>query len=291
MRRLTELLLLPLILSHAASAATFPITSTFDKGQTEGWVAMDITGDSRDVLAIDAGGPGEDTPAEPAPSAGVLSFYDIDAGDWGFVNTDKFTGDLSAAFGGTLSFTQSWGTLTPGPDPTENFTANVVFGGLDATGKKISIVNFNPVILSRNDLHRFSKPINASGGWYWVDEFTPFAPMHDLTPATDAQIKQVLSHVTFLFILGEFFTGDDRGYLDNVTLTSSPILALAATRLTDGTVALQVTGAAGKDRVVIQASDDLITWTEIHSVVPTTNVIDVVDHDAPAHTQRFYRAR
>lgn len=287
MRKLTGFLLLPLLLCHAANAATFPVTSTFDNGQAGDWVQMNVTGDSLGLLAIDFAEPGEDTPPAPAPGAGLLSFYDMDNGDWGFVNTTKFAGNLSAAFGGNLSFTQSWGTRTGGTDPTENSAANVIIGGLDNAGNKTAIMYFNPVVLTRNDQHAFSKPLNSSGGWLWVDDFTPLS---DLTPATDAQIKQVLSKVTFLYILGEFYTGDDRGYLDNVTLTAPATLAMTAEHLTDGTVALQVTGAAGMDRVIIQASENLIDWTEIHRVVPTGNIINYVDRDAPNYLRRFYRA-
>jgi hypothetical protein len=288
-RKRSALLLLPL-LCHAASAATFPITSNFDDGQAADWVQMNVGGDPLELLAVDYAGPGEDTPPAPAPGAGLLSFYDMDPGDWGFVSTTRFAGDLSAAFGGSLSFTQRWGTRAPGPDPTENFTANVIFGGLDDDGDKIAIVNFNPTILARDDLHAFSKPLDTSGGWLWVDEFTAFGPPDDLTPATAAQIKQVLSKVTFLYILGEFFTGDDRGYLDNVALTAPAALALAAEHLADGTVALRISGVAGMDRVVIQASENLRDWTEIHHVVPTGNVVNYVDRDAPGCLQRFYRA-
>jgi hypothetical protein len=95
-----------------------------------------------------------------------------------------------------------------------------MFYGLDATGQKIAIVNYIPASLTRDEEHPFSQPLNTSGGWYWLDEYTPFVPSGDLTLATDEQIKQVLANVQSLYILGEFYTGSDRGYLDNVVLTA-----------------------------------------------------------------------
>ena len=219
-------LILSLLLGcTAANAAQFPISSTFDNGAPGDWVQMNINSLGMDaetdvLIDIPFEVPDLTTPPPPAPGEGLLSFYDMDNGDWGFVNSGKFAGDLSAAFGGTLSFTQRWGTLTPGGDLTENSAPNVMFYGLDATGQKIAIINFIPASLTRDEEHPFSQPLNTNGGWYWVDEFTPFVPSGELTLATDEQIKQVLANVQSLYILGEFYTGSDRGYLDNVVLTA-----------------------------------------------------------------------
>lgn len=218
-------LLLLLLASSAAAAPQFPITSTFNNGDAGDWVQMNINSlgmdaDSDVLVTIPFEVPDSDTPAAPAPSDGVLSFYDMDNGDWGFVNSVKFAGNLSAAFGGTLSFTQHWSTLTAGGDPTENNIPNVMFYGLDPTGKKIAIVNYIPAALTRDTEHPFSQPLNTSGGWYWLDQNTPFVPSGDLTLATNTQIQQVLANVQSLYILGEFYTGSDRGYLDNVVLTA-----------------------------------------------------------------------
>ena len=116
-------LILSLLLGcSAANSAQFPISSTFDNGAPGDWVQMNINSLGMDAetdvfIDIPFEEPDSTTPPAPAPEAGLLSFYDMDNGDWGFVNSGKFAGNLSAAFGGTLSFTQRWGTLTPGGDP------------------------------------------------------------------------------------------------------------------------------------------------------------------------------
>ncbi len=226
----------------AAIATQFPLVSTFANGDPEGWVTFNVEPNPWVLGAIPWEAPDSGTPAAPAPAAGLLSFYDMDPGDWGFVNDTTFSGDLSAAFGGTLSFRQRWNTLEPGPYPTENFTPNVVLAGHNEQGLPIAIVHFNPVVLAREAWHPFSQQLDASGGWYWVDENTPFQT-ENLTPATGAQIQQVLRKMTFLYILGEFFTGADRGELDDVTI-SAPIPTItvddATKRENEGTLAFRV---------------------------------------------------
>ncbi|MCX6879064.1 MAG: putative Ig domain-containing protein [Verrucomicrobia bacterium] len=66
---------------------------------------------------------------------------------------------------------------------------------------------------------------------------------------------------------------------------------LTIARNPDGTVALQVTGAADKGQIVIEASTNLKDWSVIHTVIPTADVIDFIDVEAVNLPQRYYRAR
>jgi uncharacterized repeat protein (TIGR03803 family) len=60
---------------------------------------------------------------------------------------------------------------------------------------------------------------------------------------------------------------------------------------TGGAAVIGLTNLAGQGAVVIDASTDLIQWTPISTNPPGFGAIQVIDTDAGAYSNRFYRAR
>jgi len=78
-----------------------------------------------------------------------------------------------------------------------------------------------------NEWTTYHYELSERGRWAWVDgEY----PMSELPLATTDQIRQVLTSLTAILIRGEVITGDDQGWLDNVTLAGPerPVLNIRA---------------------------------------------------------------
>jgi hypothetical protein len=136
---------------------------------------------------------------------GYLNALDIQDGlTWYWVAPGKFLGNVSAAYGGTLTF-----------DLREHGTATQ-YGDSDVTltGGGITLA--------------FDTPNNPAVGTTWTSysvsllETAPGWHLNDLSGATptSGQFQTVLASLTGLRIRGEFITGDDNGDLDNVVLSS-----------------------------------------------------------------------
>jgi hypothetical protein len=74
-----------------------------------------------------------------------------------------------------------------------------------------------------------------------------------------------------------------------VTYTNRPMI-VARDHLVDGRFFLTLSGIAGRVYAV-QASDDLVLWTDLTTVTNVTGQFNVIDNAAPLHGSRFYRSR
>ena len=254
------------------------IQSDFNSGE-EGWTQVDIGSDFRYGSEIAP----EDCSAAPSNDLGpgVLTFCDPDAGAWMYQAPAKFLGDQSGMFGGRLKFQLRYLAVEPLVDYPENADPNVVVASGDT-----AIVSLNAIDPTPAEWNTFDFGLDESGGWLWVDESTA---MEDLPRATAAQIQQVLKSVTALRILGEFITGEDRGFLDNVIL-SSPV-DLDRPRLSIRPVQagkLELSWTASANDFALESADSLsptILWTTIDTTGETTVLVDA------SSPSRFFRLR
>lgn len=186
------------------------IQSTFDSGD-EGWIQVNQAGDFRYAYPLEEPSDCSEAPP-PDAGGGVLSFCDPDAGAWMYEAPAKFLGDLSGLFGGQFEYKIRW--VGDRADYPENLEANVVIASGDT-----ALVFLDPVDPTPDVWVPVKLALDENAGWLWVDDTTP---MEELPRATKAQIQQVLKSVTALRILGEFVTGSDRGFLDDVVFSGPP---------------------------------------------------------------------
>ncbi|HEX7862947.1 MAG TPA: Ig-like domain-containing protein [Verrucomicrobiae bacterium] len=74
-----------------------------------------------------------------------------------------------------------------------------------------------------------------------------------------------------------------------VASSDATAVSLSSTRTSSGGVQLKLTTAAGQSGI-IEYSDDLVSWTELQTVIATTGSLEVSDVN-PGHKARFYRFR
>ena len=188
MKTLT-LALTSLLLSASAQA----VTSTFDH-DTEGWTAV---GDSQGPLTWSGSGgqPGGRVAIDDRMLGGINYFLAPDA----------FLGDQSSAFGALLSF-----------DLMQAYSgrANQLnHPDVILQGAGLTLVYDTAVNPANGSWSSYAVPLKA-GGWR----------LNSLTGAlaSDAQVHSVLSGLTALKIRAEFQSGNDIGYLDNVSMVPEP---------------------------------------------------------------------
>lgn len=183
-----------------------PVQSAFDGGD-EGWTQVNLGGDYRclDEITFDGA-------CLLHVADGVLTACDPDAGTWMFQSPPKFLGNQSAALDGYLEYAIRWqGTGVADP---ANPLPNVI---LVSSNVGIACVLGDPPI---NQWTTNRIKLDENAGWLWMDDETG---MENLPPATRAQMATVLTNVTALRITGEFITGDDTGFLDNVILAGTEL--------------------------------------------------------------------
>ena len=173
----------------AGAAFGAPLAQSTFGADAEGW---SVTGDAESSMWDSATGnpPG--------------SFKGVDAvlgGTWYFVAPAKFRGDKSAAYGETLSY-DIWITSTDSP-----------------TWNDACISLIGPLTLYYRGLHppklawtHFEVLLTETAGWKKTDGQTP----------TEQEMQNVLGGLTALHIRGEYKTGADYAYLDNVVMTPEP---------------------------------------------------------------------
>jgi hypothetical protein len=196
------------VVATANLATAAQVQSTFDSGD-EGWTQVNLGGDYRELDDIAFEG---DCLMHVA--GGVLTACDPDPGTWMFQAPPKFLGNQTAALDGYVEYRIYWqgeGVLDP-----LNPVPNVIFlSSIAGTNFGIARVLGDPP-MNQWTTNRIS--FNEDAGWLWMSEETG---MEDLPLATRAQIAQVLAAVTAFRITGEFITGDDTGFLDNVILAGT----------------------------------------------------------------------
>jgi len=164
-------------------------TSTFDSGR-DGWT-VDADGDV-----------GWD-------NHGSVNGTDLSTGGtWYFCAPSKFLGDKSLCYRGTLQFDLKQEQVDSPFDRDEIFL----------TGTGLTLVMNYPAASHPNAAWtRYTVPLNEYAGW--VNQSTGLAP-------TPGQFMAVLSSLTSLRIRGEYRSGADKAWLDNVVMTlaeASPV--------------------------------------------------------------------
>jgi hypothetical protein len=178
--------------------ATVLASSTFD-ANAEGWqLENDATTAPNPIYSSSGGLPG-----------GAIEGIDVQTGGvWRFVAPATYLGNDSAAYGGLLSydllFTLDGGvTLNP-------FAGSYVFIRNAAINLTLGYdASSYPVLGVWN---HFVIPLTAPG-WTVGGNGGP--------AATEAQMQAVLSDLTSLRVRGEFNTGPDLAFLDNVVLSAA----------------------------------------------------------------------
>lgn len=137
--------------------------------------------------------------------AGCLEAVDAQAGSWwGFAAPAHFLGNQSAMYGGTLSF-------DVGPLSVDGTGADQADVTLKGGGVTIVIDLPNPVAGFWNFR---SVRLSGAAGWR-VNTLSGRA-------ATESEVRAVLGSMDSLSIRGEFATGPDQCFLDNVRLERCP---------------------------------------------------------------------
>lgn len=182
--------------ARTASAAPADITSNFDSDR-EGWT---VTGDFFPLVHFAVGG----------DEGGFIGYNDQAVGDSiDFIAPAKFTGDLSAYLGGTISYALR--VTTSDPD---------FYSWTD-----LWIASPVGTLTLENQITRLDAPIGAWTSYDFVlgesQDWRFQATGSDIKlPAGDASIGLVLSNVTRFAIRGEFIDGDEFDALDSVRLAA-----------------------------------------------------------------------
>jgi hypothetical protein len=167
--------------------------------------------------------------------------------DW-FAAPEKFLGDRSAFFGGTLSFAVNPSRVTAGRGTSET-AAVVLRSGAGSIG---FFLGAQPAAGSWNV---FSAALSADANWFFgVPAASNAFPLAGKPAATDAQISAVLADLTDLWILGDWASGSLTVGLDDVMLVQRvppvPVPAPAPlVLLATGLVGLILRTARSKRRV------------------------------------------
>lgn len=135
-------------------------------------------------------------------NGGYICASDGGSGEWFFLSPDKFQGDLTFAYGATLSFNLLQYTVLN--QLTE--VNDVILIGNNGTTLTYNLPN-NP----GTSWTSYAIAMTETGGW--VNTSTN-------NPVIESQFRSVLAGVEQLLIRGEYESGDDTACLDNVAISS-----------------------------------------------------------------------
>jgi hypothetical protein len=154
---------------------------------------------------------------ESGSGDGYLRMNEAGTGQWDwFVAPDKFLGDRSAFFGGIFSFAINPSRVT-GTRGTSETAAVVLQSGGTGIG---FFLDSQPTAGTWN---AFSAALSSSGNWFvGTPEANNIFGLSGKVAATDAQIADVLSNLTDLWILGDWASGSLQVGLDDVVLAQAP---------------------------------------------------------------------
>lgn len=196
MKGLTYLLVLLSLLGigPGLARAGFIVSSTFDLGN-EGWTARALGGDFQARTWHNAGG---------NPGGHVRAVDRHEGLSWFWLAPAKFLGDVSAAYGGTLTYDERvvQGDIGPSNGPG---------GDIRLEGSGLLLI-LNTSYLPTRDWTSASVSLVETAGWHLNDINGP-------TP-TRAEFQMVLASLTSLRIRGEYSLDLDIADLDNVVLNS-----------------------------------------------------------------------
>jgi hypothetical protein len=238
------------------------VASFFDTG-SEGWTAIGDT-----VTGI------EYLPTEGRTGGGVRVKDEAVGGVWYFVAGSAYLGDQDENYGKLLRFD----------------IRQVISGGAN---QFLS----DDIILEGGGLKLvYDLPVKPSttGDWLGVSvplaESVPWKVGSAAGPlATGAQIQAVLGNLTSLRIRGEYQTGPDSGYLDNVRFGANAEPAAASL----GIALLPVLTLEGElgSRYRIDYSEAMDgNWQELTTLQLAVTPYKMVDYSAEGRPRRFYRA-
>lgn len=257
-RRWFTLLLLPLAFTDAHAG----VGSFFDT-DSSGWTA-----------AGDATAGVEYLPTGGNPGGCVRVKDDAVGGVWFFVAGAQYHGDHSDTYGQMLRFDLRHviGAASP-------FDSDDVI--LESGALRLAFdLPTNPP--NNGDWASFSVQLSEAAAWK-VGSIT--GPL-----ATQAQIQSVLANITDFRIRGEYQSGDDVGYLDNVVF-GTPVTPGDATLQISFQPVLRLQGTIGAlYRIDYSTTMEPENWQELTTVRPTTSPYDVVDPVPTTVEKRFYRA-
>lgn len=195
MQRLLTILILCLFMltmwrTVSAEASATTIISTFDS-DTEGWTEI---GDGSGPFWVATGG---------NPDGHIRVSDNQSSVSWYFGAPPAFLGDVSSAYGSTLSF-----------DLRQSATSNQFSSRDEVTliGAGMTLI-INTHIFPATTWTHYEVVLLPEAGWSHIDTNEQ---------ATEAELLAVLSALDELRIRGEFRTGGDTGYLDNVILDLAP---------------------------------------------------------------------
>jgi hypothetical protein len=172
----------------------------------DGWT---ITGDAQTShVEPDYSGQGGN------PDGLISAVDDVTGGIWYFQAPAQYLGDASATYGRYLDFDLKTNAIS---SPFDSF--DVVLVGAEMTlGFDTPM---NPVVDAWTS---FRVRLDEAAGWRVTDAVSEsaFAAFGTLRAPTASQMKAVLGNLTQVLIRGEFQTGADTGYLDNVRFGAEP---------------------------------------------------------------------
>jgi hypothetical protein len=242
------------------ASATADVASFFNESN-EGWTAAGDT-----VAGV------EFLPAGGNPGGGLRVNDNATGGVWYWVAPANFLGNQISAFGKSLKFDLRQ-VIGGGAD--QFATDDVILEGASLR----LVFDLNPEPPVSGAWAKFDVPLRADAGWKIGG-----------VAATEEQIRAALANITRLQIRGEYQTGPDTGYLDNVVLGSEPstIQPVLGIKFLPN---ITITGALGS-RYLIEYSEPLTpdSWVALTTITLTESPFDFLDKSAEGKLNRNYRA-
>ena len=171
------------------------VLSTFDTG-VDGWYTADVSGPNWT--------PTGSTGSATWNAAGYIETTDT-LGYTAFAAPAKFLGNMSAYYGGALSY-----DLGDALNDLDAWPNAILYGG----GNTLTYVTLPP---ATTGFTSYKIPL-APGNWLW----------NNGAAASAAQIQSVLVDLDGLYFHADWNTGEDRSRLDNVRLEAVPEPAAGA---------------------------------------------------------------
>ena len=264
--------------SNISVPASVTIDSTFlplvqnsfnTNGDLEGWVIVEPGGNPPVTLRYGTN--------LGNPSGAVYGTESGNGGTFYFLAPTNFLGNKSGSYGGYLEFQQR----------RTSFQSPFAAPGIILSGNGYSLV-FDVTNFPGADWTHYRIPLFATNGWHWNN-------LQGSSVTNGFDFLRVLSSLTSLQIRGEYNTGADTCYLDNVRLLARECVAdviLLIRRPTESTAIVEwPTNACGFQ---LESADHLnpLSWSTNFSVAAfyITNGLNVLIVPTTIEN-RFYRLK
>jgi hypothetical protein len=181
---------------------TAPTTST-STGSLDFRLASSTFQEDAEGWTIEGAGIGPSWERGGGNPGGFISGDDsfIEAADWFWVAPEKFTGDLSAAYGGTIFF-----------DLSQNVRNKQITTTNDVILQGAMVTLFYDIDNPGREWRPYALWLHELGGW----------KNSEGRPATQGEMRSVLSSLKKIMIRGDFSDGGETIGLDNVMLVRRP---------------------------------------------------------------------